>query len=86
MENSDIDFDENAINEIVFGVYAAEDIIYQGNVVLKADSLIGISNINANGDIDVMIYHQGRYYAKELETADNYILDNTKYYFDFELR
>ena len=86
LENSDIDFDENAINEIVFGVYAAEDIIYQGNVVLKADSLIGISNINANGDIDVMIYHQGRYYAKELETADNYILDNTKYYFDFELR
>lgn len=76
-------FDDDAYKDVVFGVYSAEDIYYQGIMVLKAESLIGLSHIDSNGNINIMLYHPGKYYAKELSTNGNYLLDDTKYYFEY---
>lgn len=82
MEASLFDHDD-AYKEVVFGVYAAEDIMYQDEVVLKKDSLVGISKLNELKQIDVMLYHTGDYYLKELSTDDHYQLDDNIYYFHF---
>lgn len=76
-------FDQDAYRDVVFGVYAAEDIIYQGNVVLVKDSLVSIGKVDGDKKIHVMLYHAGKYYLKELSTNGRYVLDESKYYFDF---
>lgn len=76
-------FDQDAYRDVVFGVYAGEDIVYQGNVVLAKDSLVGIGKVGADKKIHVSLYHAGKYYLKELSTNDRYVLDDEKYYFDF---
>ncbi len=84
MEFSEMGFNPNAYKNVVFGVYAAEDIVYKGNVVLKANSLVGLSNLDDDGNINAMIYHSGKYYIQELSTDDKYLLSSEKYYFEFE--
>ncbi len=76
-------FDQNAYKDVVFGVYAGEDITYHGEVVLTKDSLIGLGKVDENKQVHVMIYHAGNYYLKELSTNGRYVLDDTKYYFEF---
>ncbi len=77
-------FDQGAYKDVVFGVYAAEDIVYDGKIVLAKDSLIGISKVNEDKQIQIMLYHAGDYYLQELSTNDRYQLDTNKYYFTFE--
>ena len=79
-------FDQKAYRDVVFGVYTAEDIIDQGKVVLTKDSLVGIGKVDENKKVRVMLYHSGKYYLRELATDDRYVLDDTKYYFDFSYR
>ena len=76
-------FDHEAYKDVVFGVYAAEDIVYQGEVVLTKDSLVGIGKVDEDKKVRVMLYHAGKYYLKELSTNGRYVLDDAKYYFDF---
>ena len=83
MEQSEVKSNIDAYEEVVFGIYSAEDIKYKGNVILPNDSLVGISKLDNDHQLHVMIYHAGSYYAKELSTDDNYLLDNEKYYFEF---
>lgn len=82
MENSL--FDQGAYKDVVFGVYTAEDIIYQNDVVLTKDSLVGIGKVDEDKKIHVMLYHAGKYYLKELSTNGRYVLDDTKYYFEYK--
>lgn len=77
-------FDRNqAYKDVVFGVYAAEDIIYKGEIVLLKDSLVDIANVDETKQIHVTLYHKGKYYLKELKTNNRYQLDDNKYYFEF---
>ena len=76
-------FEQDAYKDVVFGVYAAEDIVYNGKIVLAKDSLIGISKVNEDKQIQIMLYHAGDYYLQELSTNDRYQLDTNKYYFHF---
>lgn len=76
-------FDQNAYKDVVFGVYAAEDIVFNGKIVLAKDSLVGISKVDEDKQIRIMLYHAGEYYLQELSTNDRYLLDGTKYYFEF---
>lgn len=77
-------FDQDAYKDVVFGVYAAEDIIYNDKVVLTKDSLVGIGKVDEHKQIHVMLYHAGHYYLQEIKTNDRYQLDMNKYYFMFE--
>ena len=79
-------FDDDAYKDVVFGVYSGEDIIYKGEVVLKANSLVGITKVDENRQIKVLLYHPGKYYLQELATNGKYLLDDTRYDFEFVLR
>lgn len=79
-----------AYKEILFGVYASED-LYDGKKLIYAkDQLVFQSGIDAAGDfLEVMSTEnmeipEGDYYVKEIKTHADYILDDTKYPFTYE--
>lgn len=71
-------------NGIVFGLFAAEDITVNGNVIIPADSLMEILPVDEDGKVqttsDIPV---GTYYIQELRTNDGYILDTQKYQIEF---
>lgn len=74
----------DAYQDVVFGVFAAEDVVYKGKVVITKDSMIAISKIDTSGQVYTKLYHKGKYYLQELATDHHYQLDKNKYYFDFQ--
>ncbi len=74
-----------AYKDVVFGIYAREDIYdYKGNVGIKSGTMITTSGIDENGHLTNMPdLPNGVYYLKELQTNPNYILDINEY--DFEI-
>ena len=77
--------------KIKFGIYT-EDYLYAAKTeegeeseepVVEPDTLIGVFGVNADGKaVDAAFkLPEGRYYAKELATAEGYKLDETKYGF-----
>lgn len=84
METSIFENDSSIYNDVVFGVYSAEDITYKGIVILQKDSLVAIAKPNIFGQVYAIVHHQGKYYLRELETNDNYVLNDRKFYFTFK--
>lgn len=83
MEPSEFDHDKEALKDVVFGVYAKEDIVYQNRTVLQAGSLIAITTADHNGQLQAIIHHKGTYVLKEIATNGNYILDEKEYEFEY---
>ena len=75
---------EKNLEGIKFGLYAKEDIILNNIVRHKKDDLVKTGITNSNGDIVFDSLFLGKYYVKELETKDNYVLDTKTY--DIELK
>lgn len=74
-----------AYKDVVFGVYAAEDIKDSNNeVILEKDSLVDCIAIDedGNGMSDVDFPANTKWYLQELKTAEGYVLNNTKYEFE----
>lgn len=74
-----------AYKDVVFGVYAAEDIKDSNNeVILEKDSLVDCIAIDedGNGMSDVDFPANTKWYLQELKTAEGYILNDTKYEFE----
>ena len=72
--------------QVVFGVYAAEEIHGDtDSAVLRENMLVYLIQLDADGknhsEDELPI---GKYYIKELATAEGYALDETKYYFTVE--
>lgn len=82
LEKSDV-LGNNAYESVVFGIYAKDDIVWQGNVILKKDSLVGIIHLNDNKEGEGKVYHAGKYYCKEIAVDEQYILSDKKYDFEF---
>ncbi len=84
LEEQNIFLNEEAYKDIVFGIYAKEDIInYYGDAEIPAGSLIATSGIDENGHlIDVPDLPFGIYYIKELATNSQYVLNDTEYEFE----
>lgn len=82
METNHYDY-ENAYADVVFGIYARNDIMMaDGNVGIKKDQLIYTSAIDKNGHLmNSVDLPYGDYYIKELKTNDAYELDGTEYDF-----
>lgn len=74
----------DAYQDVVFGVFAAEDVVYKGEVIITKDSMIAISKVDTSGQVYAKLYHKGKYYLQELATDHHYQLDQQKYYFDFQ--
>lgn len=77
METSIFDH-EDAYQNVMFGVYANE---VNG---LESDSLVGLSTVDKEGNVNAALSQAGSYYLQEITTDDNYVLDETKYPFTYE--
>ena len=75
----------NAYKDVIFGIYAREDIYdYMGNVAIPYGTLIDTTGIDELGQFDHFPdLPNGVYYVKELQTNNMYNLDETEY--DFEI-
>ena len=69
--------------DVVLGIYTAEQIKnVNGEVKIAADVRVDALKINNDGTGKVNVQLPvGKYYVKELETNDNYILSDEKHYF-----
>lgn len=78
---------EHAYEDVVFGIYAREDISnYVKETVIKKGSLIAVSHIDAKGQwIQTIDLPVGSYYMKELKTNAQYVLDAKEYDFTISL-
>lgn len=73
---------------IKFGLYADEKITANDGKYIPKDGLIEVVNVDENGKFtfnsDLPIEH--KYYVREISTDEHYILDNTKYSFEFNYK
>lgn len=74
------------IKSVQFGIFADEDIKAADGFVIPKDSLICLANCDKDGNIafDVDLPIGFKWYTKELETDEHYILLDTKFDFDTE--
>ena len=79
------DNDPLAYKDVVFGVYSKNDILIDEEIVIPADSLVGIILLDEIGkpanQLDLPI---GDYYLKEYKTNVGFVLDDKIYDFSFE--
>lgn len=87
LEEQDVFKNLEAYKDVVFGIYAREDIYdYKGNVAIKNGQMIYTSGIDKNGKLtqtDTFDLPNGVYYIKELVTNGQYVLNDKEY--DFEI-
>lgn len=68
---------------IKFELYAREDIILNNIIRFKAGDLVATGTTDENGNLVFSNLYLGKYFIKEVETKDGYVLDEKEY--DFEL-
>ena len=85
LEEQKIFINNEAYKDVVFGIYARENIYdYMGNVAIENGTMIATSGITKEGTLEnVPDLPNGVYYLKELATNSQYILNETEY--DFEI-
>lgn len=78
--------DPTLFSNVVFGIYAAEDI--KGSTteaVLKKDTIVQLMHVDSTGKASIQTQlPAGKYYVKELETADEFAVETQKYPFTVE--
>ena len=73
------------IKNVVFGLYAAEELVSTSGTSIPADGLIEVITFDENGLATVKTdLPLGSYYVKEIATDEHYILNSDKYEFAFE--
>ena len=85
MEEQEVFKNEDAYKNVVFGIYARDDIYdYMGGVAIENGSMIATTGIDEDGHlIDVPDLPNGTFFIKELATNSQYILSDKEY--DFEV-
>ncbi len=85
LETQEIFVNEEAYKDIVFGIYARDDISdYMGNVAIESGTMISTTGITKDGKLEnVPDLPNGKYYIKELATNSQYVLNDKEY--DFEI-
>lgn len=85
MEKQEHFKNEEAYKDVIFGIYAREDISdYMGNVAIENGSMISTTGIDKNGHlVNVPDLPNGTYFIKELATNSQYKLSDKEY--DFEV-
>lgn len=69
---------------VSFGLYAAEELVSASGTAIPADGLIEILAVDENGKAAVSSdLPLGSYYVQEIATDSRYILNDTKYPFEF---
>lgn len=76
-------FDSKPLGGVKFGLFAKEDIIHNNKIIAHAGDKIKEGITDNEGNLKFDNIYLGHYYIKELETLDEYVLDENEY--DFEL-
>ncbi|WP_407383421.1 SpaA isopeptide-forming pilin-related protein [Ruminococcus sp.] len=75
---------ETELTKVVFAIYANEDITAEDGKFLPKDGLIEIVYCDEEGNVKFETELPfGKYYVQEYSTDDHYVLDDTKYEFEF---
>ena len=72
-------FKTDNLEGVKFGLYALDDIIWNNKLIYEKDSLVEEKITDKDGNIVFDNLYLGKYYVKEIETLDNYVLDENKY-------
>ncbi|WP_416325911.1 SpaA isopeptide-forming pilin-related protein [[Eubacterium] hominis] len=85
LEKQEIFKNEDAYKDVVFGIYAREDVYdYMGHVAIENGSMISTTGIDSDGHlVDVPDLPNGSYFIKELATNKQFVLIEEE--FDFEV-
>lgn len=73
------EFKTQKLEGVIFGLYALEDIVWNGRTIYTKDTLIAEKVTDSDGKIVFDDLYLGKYYVKEIETLDNYVLDEKQY-------
>ncbi len=73
------EFKTQPLEGVKFGLYAKEDIVWNGKTIYTKDSLVVEKLTDSEGKIVFDELYLGKYYVKEIETLDNYVLDENTY-------
>lgn len=76
------EFKSQSLEGVKFGLFAAEDITWNGKIVIIKDTKVAEKITDEEGKIKFDKLVLGKYYIKEIETLDNYVLDENKYEFE----
>jgi len=69
---------------VQFGLFAAEDFVFSNGQVLEADTLIEDGYTDEFGELVFNTYlPNGLFYIQEMAVREFYVLDDTRYYFEF---
>lgn len=80
LENS-----EDDVTQVLFGLYAAEDIKAEDGSIIPAGGLIETANPDKTGKVSFTTdLPFGRYFVKEITAPEGYILDTNEYGFDWK--
>lgn len=73
------------IEKVVFGLYANEELTASNGKSIPKDGLIQTAHCDADGNVlfDSKQLPFGKYYIRELETDEHYLLNTEKFEFDF---
>ncbi len=83
LEENDVSGFEESYKDVIFGLYAREDIYdYMGNVAIPYDTFVEALTIDEKGHLkNVPQLPVGTYYLKELQTNEAYLIDEKEYDF-----
>ena len=73
------EFKTAKLEGVKFGLYALDDIVWNGKTIYTKDTLIIEKTTDSEGKIVFDNLYLGKYYVKEIETLDNYVLDEKQY-------
>lgn len=79
LTDNGFEFKTSSLKGVKFGLYAQEDIIWNDKVIYTKDTLVEEKITDQDGNIVFDNLYLGKYYVKEIETLDNYVLDENKY-------
>ena len=79
LTDNGFEFKIDSLEGVKFGLYAQEDIIWNNKVIYIKDTLVEEKTTDKDGNIVFDNLYLGKYYVKEIETLDNYVLDENKY-------
>lgn len=75
---------ETELTKVAFAIYANEDITAEDGKFIPKDGLIEIVYCDEEGNVKFETELPfGKYYVQEYSTDDHYVLDDTKYEFEF---
>ena len=88
LEEQEIFINTEAYKDIVFGIFAREDICdYMGNVAITSGTMISTTRITKDGLLEhIPDLPDGKYFLKELATNSQYVLNDTEYDFEVEYK